>query len=185
MHRAPKTVSMRRHRSIALAFSIYFVSLPGAAQATASRAAGGYCDAIDYLLKQRHETAAWAQLEAALATAFDAAGAASAWPTTVDNWTPLRWRCSVATDTGNLLGCAWLIVGSSDNWHKSDGWHTCVYVARCRVPVAGQARALPPELLTRDDKTLLTVPWPGQSAALTSVIAACLERASRAPICGQ
>lgn len=176
---------MRRRCRIALALHLYWMLLPSEARATTGRDVSAHCDAIDYLLKQRHETATWAQLEAALATAFDAAGASSAWPPTVDNWTPLRWRCSVAADTGELSGCVWIIVGSSEHWQKTHGWQTCVYVARCRVPIAGHARDLPAELLTRHvSHTLLTRPWPGQTVDLGAVVAACLERASHAPVCG-
>jgi hypothetical protein len=61
---------MRRRCRIALALHLYWVLLPSEARATTGRDVSAHCDAIDYLLKQRHETATWAQLEAALATAF-------------------------------------------------------------------------------------------------------------------
>ncbi|NUP09931.1 MAG: hypothetical protein HOW73_28115 [Polyangiaceae bacterium] len=134
---------------------------------------GNYTDAASNL--EGDEIDAWYTMTAALRESFDQACGDSFCEGEYTNLQPLRFRCSLDTDSGLLGTCAWMFAGSNVE-RNAKGFNVIdseSYV--CTFPVdatpAALTAALDPEA---DGEDLLHRPLPGSTVTLNDVLIDCL-----------
>ncbi len=134
---------------------------------------GQFADVIDNIPSE--DADAWFEMTFALRQAFDDACGDSFCEGEYTNLQPLRFRCSMNVETGELGTCAWMFAGSNLE-RKKTGFHDvdkASYV--CTFPVNATpgelAAALDPEAPGGD---ILRRPLPGSTTSINDVLIDCL-----------
>ncbi len=134
---------------------------------------GPYADAADLLADE--DVGPWYAMVSGLRQSFDDACGDSFCEGEYTNITPIRFRCSMHTETGRLDTCAW-VFAASQNERSKKGFHTVEQASYvCTFPVDATpgelAAALDPDA---SGPSPLDRPLPGSAATLNERLIDCL-----------